>query len=379
MAEFAGQWAFVNLLVLSLMVPTEIFAPRLVADFADRGLNVEDGLLVLVRYGVIVWFGSSVALFVYEFLRAGFDINTFAGPLFAAGCISSSIFRSAAISIDDFNLYFKISFLSACMSCVLLSFVLVSDLPSGMWSGPLVAVGLGSILTMIYRPLRRLLPPFRRIGFRRFSQSLEPLEPVKGLIVATFVSLAIENLGVIIGRWLRVNESQVVGYSTAISLVLAPLVLLNSFTPPLLTRATHLAVNGEMAAFRSLFRKSVCAYLLVVCVLAAVFCVLGNLAIGLYVGSQYELPVRALLALAVGVGMMTVNVLPRVFATSSGHTRGHTRIWLLSLLAYVLALALPISPIAKISLAPSIAALLVFVFSTALLELDLRSLVAGRR
>lgn len=360
------------------MVPTEIYAPRLIANFADRGLNVEDGLLVLVRYGVIVWLGSSFALFSYEFLRVGIDLNTFAGPLFAAGCISSSIFRSAAISIDDFHLYFKVSFLGACTSCVLLSIVLISRLPSGMWSGPLAAVGLGSILPIIYRPLRRLLPSFRRIGFRGLSQSLKPLAPVKGLIVATFVSLAIENLGIIIGHWLRVNEFQVVGYSTAISLVLAPLVLLNSFTPPLLTRATHLAINGEMTAFRSLFRKSVCAYLLVVCVLAAAFSVFGNLAIGLYVGSQYELPILVLLALAVGVGMMTVNVLPRVFATSSGRTNGHTRIWLLSLLAYVLALALPVSPIVRISLAPCIAALLVFVFSTALLELDLRSVGADR-
>lgn len=355
LALFASRWALINLLCLSIMIPTEIYAPQLFAVLGGNRDARITGLKLMSTYGAIVAVVATVVSTALALWQGTMDINHLGVPLFAAGVVMASISRSSSIMEGNYSRLLRVSIVSSVASVILLGGLLVTTRNSRFWSFPLVLFGGASFVVLAKRDM------WAGVGLvnnpvqllRKKSLKLRSVaKPIVALTVTTGVSLGIDNLGTVVGAGLGVSESSLVAYSACISLVLAPMAVLNSFSPPLLTRAITHVKAGQYTELKNLSRKSLAVYLSLVLVLSLIFWPLGNGAIAVFVGAHYQLPQPLIVVLTLGIGMSTVNVIPRIMATAINDDANFARIWTAALLGFLLCVIVPGDPLVRICLAP---------------------------
>lgn len=358
LALFASRWALINLLCLSIMIPTEIYAPQLVAVLGgDRDARIT-GLRLITTYGAIVAVVATLVTTVVALWQGTMDINHLGVPLFATGIVVASISRSSSIMEANFSRLLRVTITSSIANVLLLGVLLVTTRHSQFWSVPLVLFGGATFVVLAYRDM------WAGVGFviypvqllQKKSVKLKSVSrPILALTVTTGVSLGIDNLGTIVGAGLGVSESALVAYSACISLVLAPMAILNSFSPPLLTRAITHVRAGQYTELKDLARKSLSVYLSLVLTLSLIFWPIGNGLIAVFVGGHYQLPARLMVVLALGIGMSTVNVIPRIMATAVSDDANFARIWIAALVGFLLCVIAPGDPLVRICIAPMVA------------------------
>ena len=120
--------------------------------------------------------------------------------------------------------------------------------------------------------------------------------------------------GTIIGsKILNVDAKFIVSYSAALNLALIFYVLLNSITPPIYNQALVLFEGGFRQDLEKLFLKTLLGYVIATLIISLSFYIVGPWALSMYVGDAYSVTNREFFLIALGEGIATLTVVPKVF------------------------------------------------------------------
>lgn len=361
MSSMLAFWALANTLVLAFAIPLETIAPKFILH-----QKTSDSELSFVLHGIVIA-GFVLAVFlmlsifrVHSYLR-GYEI---VGSLFVLSLGLWAGVRSVYIGRADFKGFLLLSLLNASAALVGLfvaffressdpKFILLPIVVGNSLGG---LFGLGSIISR------------RRIDNRSWRLVLNlgrPTYQMAGaLILATGVSLMMNNGGIALAPLLGASPEFVITFAAIVSLVQAPMMLLNNISPIVNIRMTRLASEGDDEKVFALYYRILLLFVAFACVLLGSTFLLSPLGIDLFVGSQYQMERVIAVCVAAGVCIDWLTVMPRLLGLALGRASQIWKVWTLGLIAYLGVLLVPTSGSSRLIAAPIVGGLVILAFGT---------------
>lgn len=158
--------------------------------------------------------------------------------------------------------------------------------------------------------------------------------------------------------WLAAHGTSalIVGsFSGVLALSRVPTQIGGAVYGPLLNQLSHAIERGDDADQHRLYRRSLTTALITGIAFVVAFGVAGNLAVDLFIGSEYGLETWTLLTLAASSAMMLVSIVAQVRAAALEQWNGIAASWLIAAAGFVVVLVLPLAAVTRAALAPMIA------------------------
>lgn len=361
MASVLSLWAIVNTLVLAFSIPLETIAPKLmlVKDAADNEIR-------LILHGLGISLGTIIFLILLNVahVHSYMGHNVLAAIPFVVSLGVWAGIRAVFVGRQYFRQFLVISIansLFAVSGLVVLYVLKIHNsklLLSVVTLGNVVSIILG-LLILSRREAQGKASHDLRFRFERKVYQLS-----FALILATGVSLLMNNGGIAIAPLVGADARFVVSFAAMVSLVQVPMMLLNNVSPIVNIRMTLLASEGKSNEVLKLYYRVLLLFFVTTLFIVGASYFLSEFGIKLFVGSKFEIS-RTIAALtALGVCLDWLTVMPRLLGVAFGRAKQITIIWTVGALSYSLSFILPLSGANKLVVAPIIGGLVVLLFGT---------------
>jgi O-antigen/teichoic acid export membrane protein len=365
MADLLTLWAIVNTTVLSLLIPLDTLAPRMLLG-GDSTRAVGTGQASFVVHGSALGVGGGlVAISI-----AAVATTNAAGAVLAAGlCYCGALggwsgLRARLVGAGEYASVLGLASLTAFVAVAGLVAVHVAA-PSSAWVllacvATAYVVGLAA---WVGRGVEGRLSR-RDWRWRQLSLGRSNYRTLAALVAVTFATLALNNGGLALARAIGMDSRRIVVYAAALSLVRIPMMLVNNLTPPVNLRVVELSANESWREVRALAAKTFALFAGVVA--------LGVIATGLVGAAFVEILAagsagvdRTIVVLAlVGEGIIWLTVLPRIVCVALHTDRPMIVAWAAGLVTFVVWIVLPLSAEARVVGAPIAGGLVTLVVSS---------------
>ena len=379
-----SSWALVNTIQFGLLTPIENFAPRYRSSAMSRGHSERQIGNFLTRYAISA---SVVAGFVLIFYFLAINEKS-SGQLiigslffiFSNGILASQ--RSLLAAQGKFNSILKKNIAIAVVGMVGFAVIVLTR-----WSyagAVYLAFGVANAsgyLTERFSKSNKVTRKDCRFDTTSISPREKQFERAQvsrlGILSLTTISaLLLTNGTIIASKIWKVNSNFIVSYSAALNLALIFYVLLNSITPPIYNRALILIESGSHQGIRKIFLKTLAGYIFATLIISFSFYMVGPWALGVYVGDAYRITKTEFFLIALGEGIATLTVIPKIFLIGIHRDRLLFPIWILGIGIFFILFVGIDNKQSSMLFAPIVAASTIVVLATTVF---FKSLAASRR
>ena len=368
-ADLLVLWTSINIAILVCQFPIEAYAPKLLTELKSTG---EENLLspmiaaFIMAIGVILACGSvAVSLLVNPSLL----MEVIAVAVFI---LTQSVFlwqRALLFSRGDFSLLVQKSFIVLGSAAVFFSLLLLVDVQQPFWT--FYAIALSYFLPIVFRSrgdcqrLWAMRNDYRQAVARLRTRSAR-IE-LSSLMFTNTVSLLLLNGGVIMANALGADDKALVTYSSTISLTLVPFMMLNSLTFPILLQGVRQVEGGDLHGFRRSYWRTISFFTASVLVVAVALAFVGNTALAVFVGSEYQASRLHFFWVSIASGTVVITGVPRLLMVALGRISPFNKFLVSSLLVYFGVVFLTTDTIAAVISASILASVPLLIFGTSVI------------
>ena len=335
-ARVMTLWTVINLCLLVIQFPIELYGPRLLRSLAEREKQRYFDSVVLVYIAV-----SSITTFllfcIYYIFR--YQIDYLEVGVFALLIASSSLFQMfRTINIARENLTSLVKSAAFLSVGSFFSFLLVFFLDVDSAVGPLLATAFGFILANFMSKgftdatRARVNSIFRE---RKSYLQVFSFQEIGALSLSNMVSLLLVPGGTVFTGIVGLNTDETVVYLGSMALALIPMTILNSTTMPIYLRAINLFSEKKMAKFRALFFKSTLVYSSIGVLIISSFWLVGEKLLLAFLGSNYQYSRSIFVFSSITVCVSFVGSMPRLFLMAMGKTKETYKPLLMTMVLYL--------------------------------------------
>lgn len=321
-ARIMTSWTVINLTLLIVQFPLELYGPRLLRSMAERRQQKYFDALVLVYIGVTACLTFALFLFYYS-LRYSFEITEVG--IFGITIISSSLFqlfRTINIAKENLRSLVRSSLFLAFGSFSLFSLVFYFDINSA--KGPLLATAFGFMLAalMNIRHIDLTVLEIKSIFNNRLSfLEIFSFKEIGALSLSNLVSLLLVPGGAIFTGVVGLTTQETVVYLGSTSLALIPITILNGTIMPIYLRAIKFFSDKEMYKFKKLFFTANLIYFSLGISIVFLFWLLGEPMLLIFLGDQYQYSQVVFTFSSIAVCVAFVGSLSRTFLMAMGQAQ----------------------------------------------------------
>jgi O-antigen/teichoic acid export membrane protein len=321
-AQTMTSWTVINLCLLIIQFPIELYAPRLMRSMAEREQQKYFDSLVLVY---IVGTSALTLLFFALYYSTRYGINTAEIGTFVVLIASSSLFqmfRTINIARENLASLAKSAIVLAIISFGLFLFIYLCDINSA--AAPLLVIAFGFIVAAIMNvgltdiTLHKLRMIFQQRGTYLESFSFREMG---ALSLSNLVSLLLVPGGALFTGVVGLTTAEIVVYLGSTALAVIPVTVLNSTTMPIYLRAINLFSERNIVQFRMLFIKASAAYVAISGAIVFSFWLVGERMLLIFIGNKYQYSAMVFTFSSIAVCVSFAGSLPRIFLMAMGRTR----------------------------------------------------------
>lgn len=365
MASVLSLWAIVNTLVLAFSIPLETIAPKLMLS-----KDASNNEIRLILHGLVIAIGTIVFLLALSLTQ----VHSYMGQniLVAIPFVISLGIWAGVRAVFVGRLYFRefltISIANAFFAVGGLVSLYVFEIRNSRLL--LLTVTLGNIASIVFGILilNRREQKFRWMRFPSFRFEGSTYRLSLALILATGISLLMNNGGIAIAPLVGADSRFVVSFAAMVSLVQVPMMLLNNVSPIVNIRMTFLANEGKFREVTNLYYRVLLFFFTTTLFIVGASFFLGEFGIKVFVGDSFELSGTIAALTALGVCLDWLTVMPRLLGVAFGRIKQITIVWVLGALFYCISFTLPLSSSNKLVWAPIIGGLVVLVVGTSKMQ-----------
>lgn len=335
-AKTMTSWTVINLCLLIIQFPIELYAPRLLRSMAEREQQKYFDSLVLVYIT-----GTSVLTFLLflSYYSTRYGINATEIGVFAILIASSSLFqmfRTINIARENLaNLARSAIVLSVVSFCLFLMIYLL-DINSATALLLVTAFGFIVVAIMNLRLTDISLHKLRMM----FQHRVEYLETfsfreIGAQSLSNLVSLLLVPGGAVFTGLVGLTTTETVVYLGSTALAVIPVTVLNSTTMPIYLRAINLFSERNIAQFRVLFIKASTAYVAISGAIVFSFWLVGERILLIFIGDKYQYSAMVFTFSSVAVCVSFAGSLPRTFLMAMGETKQTLKPLLATIVLYL--------------------------------------------
>ena len=330
-----SSWALVNTIQFGLLSPIESFAPRYRASAIAIGQSDHQVANFFKRYALVA---SGVAAFILLlFLLAMSEKSSdqlIAGALFfifSSGLLASQ--RSLLVAQGKFKSILKKNIVVA--TAGLASFALIVVTSWSYVGAVYLAFGIANTAGYIVERLGEKAPVttsefddsknYNKVKSKSFE--IAQLSRIGILSLTSISTLLLTNGTIIASKLWNVDSNFIVSYSAALNLALVLFVLLNSITPPIYNKAIKYYEAGLHQELKILFLKTLFGFSIATLAISSSLSFVGPWALKLYIGDSYAITKGEFFFIAIGEGIATLTVVPKVFLMAINRDRILFPIW----------------------------------------------------
>jgi O-antigen/teichoic acid export membrane protein len=321
-AKTMTSWTVINLCLLIIQFPIELYAPRLLRSMAEREQQKYFDSLVLVYIA-----GTSVLTFLLflSYYSTRYGINATEIGVFAILIASSSLFqmfRTINIARENLANLARSAIVLSVVSFCLFVMIYLRDINSA--TAPLLVTAFGFIVAAIMN--LRLTDISRHKLRMMFQHRVEYLETfsfreIGALSLSNLVSLLLVPGGAVFTGLVGLTTAETVVYLGSTALAVIPVTVLNSTTMPIYLRAINLFSERNIAQFRVLFIKASAAYVAISGAIVFSFWLVGERMLLIFIGDKYQYSAMVFTFSSIAVCVSFAGSLPRIFLMAMGKTK----------------------------------------------------------
>ena len=370
MSSMLAFWALANTLVLAFAIPLETIAPKFIYHHktTDSELSFVLHGITIATFVLAVFFVLSIFK-VHSYLH-GYEI---VGSLFVLSLGLWAGIRSVFVGRGDFKGLLKLALVNAVFALCGLLVVLMTDTREPKFVLLPVVVGnlTGGFLGFVnILSQRRTEKTSWRIDI---NLGRSTYQMAGALILATGVSLVMNNGGIALAPLLGASPEFVITFAAVVSLVQAPMMLLNNISPIVNLRMTRLAAEGDDEKVFILYYRILFLFVIFTCVLLGLTFLLSPFGISLFVGSDFQMTRILAVCTAAGVCIDWLTVMPRLLGLALGRASQIWKVWILGSLVYSVSLFVPISVTSRLITAPIVGGLVILIYGTSTMKVTTNS------
>ena len=364
-AFFLIYWAAFNTILLTLIGPLDLLIPKRYPTWKSKGITSQAILKHVLLLSAVASIAVTICIIPYLLLITAEQISIYFGLILCAFAVNAFhalrvyftatsnvrqiIGLSISISTLSITLLAILSFTQQLTAARILFIVTLSHL-IGVLSLLLIA------LFRVVRSTNHVTTP-EQVKYKFAFPMTEYLQ----VMAITFIQLMLVSGVIIFATQIGIEPELVVTWVAIASLVRIPLLILNSFTPPVLNSASIQVHNNELDGAKTLFRSSFATYALASTVIVFGIAVLAPILVPIFLGSSYSADWFTSLLVAIAEVTVALIVLPRVFLVVQGRAATLIVILFAGLIPFAIVIMLPISSTAILFLAPTLSAILILI------------------
>ena len=321
-ARVMTLWTVMNLCLLIVQFPIELYGPRLLRSLAEREKQRYFDSIVLV-YIAATSMTTFLLFCLYYIFR--YQINYLEVGVFALLIASSSLFqmfRALNIARENLTSLMKSAALLSIGSFFPFLLVLFFDINSA--AGPLLATAFGFTLASFMSKGLTDITRQRVTSIFRDRQSylqVFSFHEIGALSLSNMVVLLLVPGGTLFTGFVGLGTDDTVVYLGSMALALIPMTILNSTTTPVYLRTISLFSEKKMSELRALFFKSALVYLLISALIISAFWLVGEKLLHAFLGSKYQYSQSIFMFSSITVCVSFVGSMPRLFLMAMGKTK----------------------------------------------------------
>lgn len=335
-ARVMTSWTVINLCLVIVQFPLELYGPRLLRTMAERELQTHFDSLVLIYVTVTSIFSAFVYI-CYYLIR--YNTQFVELIVFVLLIVSSSMFQMfRTINIARENLAQLVRSAVILSTSASVGFLFTFAFDFHFVEGPLLSTIFGFAISAIIS-IRKTDVTTRKIK-SIFQQShlyreIFSFKEVAALSLSNLVSLILVPGGAVFTGVVGLSTEETVVYLGSISLALIPITILNSTTMPVYLRAIKLHSEKNMQKFKFLFIKTTGTYFLLGIGIVISFSIIGEKLLLSFIGNKYGYSQIVFIWSAIAVCMSFVSSIPRIFLMAIGKTTQTYKPLILTVSLYV--------------------------------------------
>jgi O-antigen/teichoic acid export membrane protein len=362
-AYFLIYWAAFNTILLAIVGPLDILLPKSFPGWQSNNVTTGEILTHIIRLGIASGGVTGICLVPYLFLARENQPQIFVGLILTA--FAGSSFHALRIFFTITSQVKCILVLSLVVSGLTIAFLVLMSYTNRLTVTTLLyliavsqIIAVSALLSFQYLESRKeqvLMVEIESVK-HRFSF---PISEYLQVMSISFVQLALASGVIIFATQLAIEPSLVITWVAIVSLVRIPLLVLNSFTPPIVNKASVHYHHNEDKKAKQLFKSSVGLYSLISVAIVLTVSFLAPIFIPMFIGPNYEADVYTSFLVAVSEVTVALIVLPRVFLVVQGKSPVLIKFIFTGLVTFFMVTQLPLSSVGKLFLAPVLSSLLV--------------------
>lgn len=335
-ARVMTSWTVINLCLLIVQFPLELYGPRLLRTMSERQRATHFDSLVLIYTAATAILTASFYVFYYliryntHFVEIG---------VFVLLIVSSSIFQMfRTINIARENLAQLVRSAVFLSTSAFFGFLLIFLFDIHLVEGPLLATIFGFTFAALFNFHRIDIAATKIKAIVQHSgpyRDVFSFKEVAALSLSNLVSLILVPGGAIFTGVVGLTTEETVVYLGSIALALIPITVLNSTTMPVYLRAINLHSEKNLQQFKFLFIKTAASYFLLGLGIVVSFSIIGEKLLLSFIGNKYDYSQTVFIWSAVAVCASFVGSIPRVFLMAIGKTTQTYKPLILTVCLYV--------------------------------------------
>ena len=335
-AKTMTSWTVINLCLLIIQFPIELYAPRLLRSMAEREQQKYFDSLVMVYIAVT---SALTFLLFLSYYSTRYGINATEIGVFAVLSASSSLFqmfRTINIAREKLAYLARSAVVLSVVSFCFFALIYLRDVNSA--TAPLLVTAFGFLAAAIMN-VRLTDITFHKLRMM-FQHRVEYLETfsfreIGALSLSNLVSLLLVPGGAVFTGVVGLTTEETVVYLGSIALAVIPITVLNSTTMPIYLRAINLFSEKKLVELRKLFARAFVAYFALSVAIVISFWLVGEKMLLIFIGDKYQYSAMVFTFSSIAVCGSFAGSLPRIFLMAMGKTRQTYKPLLLTVVLYL--------------------------------------------
>jgi O-antigen/teichoic acid export membrane protein len=335
-ARVMTLWTVINLCLLVVQFPIELYGPRLLRSLAEREKQryFDSVVLVYIAATSIITFLLFCFYYIFRYQIDHLEVGVFA--LLIATSSLFQMFRTINIARENLTSLVK----SAAFLCAgsFFSFLLVFFLDVDSAVGPLLAAAFGfTLASFMSKGFTDASRTSVYLIFRERKSYLQvfSFQEIGALSLSNMVSLLLVPGGTVFTGIVGLDTGETVVYLGSMALALIPMTILNSTTMPIYLRAINLFSENRMKQFRVLFFKSALIYFSISVLIISAFWLAGEKLLLAFLGSNYQYSQSIFVFSSITVCISFVGSMPRLFLMAMGRTQETYKPLIMTIVLYL--------------------------------------------
>ena len=364
-AFFLTYWAAFNTIILTLIGPLDLLIPKRFPKWISEGipyLTIQKHMFLL---GSVASIAVTICITPYLISIETEQKSVYFGLILCAFAVNAfhalRIFFTATSNVKQ---VIGLTLTVSTLSIVVLAFL--SFLNQLTAAKLIFIVTLSHLIGVLFLLLITLFRGPNSINAVVKPESVDykftfPFAEYLQVLSITFIHLMLASGVIIFATQINIEPELVVTWVAIASLVRIPLLILNSFTPPIVNNASIHFHNNEFARATRLFKSSIGAYSVASLLIVLGTGTLAPLLVPIFIGPDYSADYSTSFLVAFTEIIVALIVLPRVFLVIQGRSATLIRILFVGLIPFGTVMFLPISSKAKLFMAPTLSSVLILI------------------